>query len=110
MNLSEHFSLDELTFSQIALRHGIDNTPDDAEIANLIELCTTLLEPCRGILGAPLYIDSGFRFAPLPYDQIIFECAAWIHIAIAPAGQKPRREALTATGRPGAWVYQLIGR
>jgi len=46
--------------------------------------------------------------ADLPYDQIIFECAAWIHLAIAPPGAEPRRQALTATGNPGAWQYQLV--
>lgn len=36
------------------------------------------------------------RTSPLPYDQIIFECAAWIHLAVAPDGQAPRRQALLA--------------
>ena len=43
----------------------------------------------------------------LPFDQIIFECRAWIHLAIAPVGVEPRRQALTASGSPGAWHYAL---
>jgi len=44
----------------------------------------------------------------LPFDQAIFECRSWIHIAIAPEGLKPRREALTAMGSPGHWKYERI--
>ena len=61
MNLSTHFSLEELTRSQSALRKGIDNTPGPSEIKNLSRLCIDLLEPIRGVLGVPMHIDSGFR-------------------------------------------------
>lgn len=63
--LSDHFSLEELTFSQIASRSGLDNTPTPAQIANLTRLCETVLEPARVLLGVPLHIDSGFRSASL---------------------------------------------
>src|SRR5207245_2687878 len=61
--LSEHFSLEELTFSQIAARTGVNNDPSANPIimANLTRLCETLLEPARLILGVPLHIDSGYR-------------------------------------------------
>ena len=45
------------------------------------------------------------RNSDLPYDQIIFECKAWIHIGKARPGKTPRRQALTATGGPGSWHY-----
>ena len=48
------------------------------------------------------------RTSDLPYDQIIIECNAWIHIAIAPADRQPRREALTASGSPGHWTYEAV--
>ena len=35
MQLTENFSLHELTKSETALRHGLDNTPGDDEINNL---------------------------------------------------------------------------
>lgn len=41
----------------------------------------------------------------LPFDMIIFECLSWIHLAVAPAGSQPRRNAMTASGRPGHWTY-----
>lgn len=147
MNLSLHFTLGELSASEIALRKGIPNTPGEDEVANLKRLCEEVLEPARTLLGVPLHINSGFRsrmvnkavggaivsahtygraadFVPvgmslgdafealrkssLPYDQIIFECAAWIHMAIAAEEIEPRRQALTATGRPGEWHYERI--
>lgn len=49
------------------------------------------------------------RHAPgLPLDQIIIECNAWIHLAIAPAGQQPRHMALEAIGKPGQWAYSTV--
>jgi len=48
------------------------------------------------------------RTSDLPYDQIIFECKEWIHLGMAADGVTPRREALTATGGPGAWHYQKV--
>lgn len=59
--LSPHFTLEELVFSNIAVRRGIDNTPNAVQVANLTRLCTTQLEAAREIVGAPIHIDSGFR-------------------------------------------------
>lgn len=59
--LSAHFSLEELTFSEAAQRHGCLNTPDAAQIEHLKMLCAQILEPARTILGCPLHINSGFR-------------------------------------------------
>ena len=61
MNLSKHFSLEELVRSQAAVRRGIDNTPGPDELARLVELCTHILEPLRMRLGRPVYVNSGYR-------------------------------------------------
>lgn len=60
MQLSKHFTLDEFTFSQTAIRNGLDNTPSPAVIANLQNLCNNLLEPLRERVG-PIRITSGYR-------------------------------------------------
>lgn len=60
MNLSEHFTLEELTASETAARNDWDNTPNGTEIANLVRLAN-LLEDVRKILGKPITINSGFR-------------------------------------------------
>lgn len=60
MNLSEHFTLEELTHSEIAIRKGLDNTPDAIAQANLAELAG-FLEQVRALLGVPLIIHSAYR-------------------------------------------------
>ena len=65
MILSENFSLDELTKSQEAIRLGIDNTPDDEQIGNLILLCKNILQPIRNHFGKVVSVSSGYRSAAL---------------------------------------------
>jgi zinc D-Ala-D-Ala carboxypeptidase len=60
MNLSTHFTLEELTVSQSASRLGIDNSPTAQDLANLRELAQAL-EQVRALLGRPLLITSGYR-------------------------------------------------
>lgn len=61
MELSQHFTLKELTHSNTAIRKGIDNTPSQEVINNLKELCVNVLEPLRQKLGKPLRVTSGYR-------------------------------------------------
>ena len=61
MNLSPHFTLDELTESATALRLGIDNTPLPWEIEALTRLCEQILEPLREHFGKPVAVTSGYR-------------------------------------------------
>lgn len=58
--LSEHFTLEELTRSEVALRKGLDNTPTPEIVANLTELALGL-EKVRDLLGHPIHINSGYR-------------------------------------------------
>lgn len=61
MNLSPHFTVEELTFSSTAQRLGIDNTPTDTVLKNLYRLASCL-EVVRAIVGGePIHIDSGYR-------------------------------------------------
>lgn len=61
MQLSTNFSLRELAKSQEALRRGIDNSPDAAEIENLRQLAQNILQPVRDHFGKPFSPSSGFR-------------------------------------------------
>lgn len=65
MRLSPHFTLEELVFSQTAERLGIDNSPTAEVIANLARLCEEVLEPTRQMIGAPIWVTSGYRSAAL---------------------------------------------
>ena len=61
MNLTDHFSLGELTFSSTGTRLGIDNTPNDEIVENL-KRTAELLEKVRKLFNNnPLHIDSGYR-------------------------------------------------
>ena len=60
MQLSEHFSLGELTASEIAARKGLENFPTGVELDNLARLAEKL-EEVRKVLGKPIMINSAFR-------------------------------------------------
>lgn len=146
MKLSAHFTLDELIASQYAARHGLDNMPSDAIVANLERLCADLLEPLRIAVGRPIVVSSGYRSPEVnraiggssgsahmlglaaditvpglsvqavckeivklkrPFDQIIDEYSAWVHVAIAAKNKKPRMQQLVARrfGNGGQTVY-----
>lgn len=61
MNLTPHFTLEELTASEVADRNGWDNTPSDAELKNLKRLAD-FLEQVKVVLGGkPVMINSAFR-------------------------------------------------
>ena len=86
MNLSEHFTLEELTYSDTAIRAGIDNTAPVDLYDNLRRLCV-LLESVRKILARPIRINSGYRCMALnqlvkgqPLSQHLVGCAADIKI------------------------------
>jgi hypothetical protein len=61
MNLSPHFTLEELTSSEIAERNGWDNIPNDQELENLKRLAEFLEEVKTALGGKPVIINSAFR-------------------------------------------------
>ena len=61
MQLSKHFSLEEMERSQTAQRMGIKNKAGSGEIKNLTDLCYNVLEPCRAKFEKPIRISSGYR-------------------------------------------------
>ena len=61
MQLTNNFSLAEMVKSDTALRHDMDNTPGEAEIANLKTLCEKVLQPVRDKFQTGVKVNSGFR-------------------------------------------------
>jgi len=58
MNLTENFTLEELTHTS---HRQFDNTPNDAELANLRRLAE-FLEQVKEVLGGkPIMVNSAFR-------------------------------------------------
>jgi hypothetical protein len=58
MNLTEHFTLEELTATS---HRQFDNTPNDAEMANLVLLAEFLEQVKAALDGKPVMINSAFR-------------------------------------------------
>jgi hypothetical protein len=58
MNLTEHFTLEELTATS---HRQFDNTPNASEMANLVRLAAFLEEVKTVLGGKPVMINSGFR-------------------------------------------------
>ena len=59
--MTPHFTLEELTASETAERHGWDNTPNDQELANLVRLAEFLEQVKEVLAGKPIIISSGLR-------------------------------------------------
>ena len=60
MQLTEHFSLEELVSSQVASRLNIPNVPSADTIHRLTHLAEAL-EAVHTLLGVPVIISSGYR-------------------------------------------------
>jgi zinc D-Ala-D-Ala carboxypeptidase len=61
VNLTQNFTLSEMTKSETALRFGMDNTPTSSEIENLRILCENVLQPVRNYYGMGVKVNSGYR-------------------------------------------------
>ncbi len=65
MKLSNNLSLAEVTKSQTAIRHGIDNNPSAEELENLKRVAERVFQPVREHFATPIYVSSGFRCVEL---------------------------------------------
>ena len=59
--ISKHISYKEGTNSVTAIRRGIDNTPNDEQLNNMVLLAEKVFEPLRAWVGGPIKINSFFR-------------------------------------------------
>ncbi len=65
MNLTPHFTLEEMTFSEAAARFGLSNAPGERELTNLRRIAGTM-ESIRVLLGFnPILVHSGYRSIPV---------------------------------------------
>ena len=90
MNLSPHFTLEELTHTDHRL---LDTTPNDAETANLMRLAELLEQVKTALGGKPVMVNSAFRSKAVndavgskDNSQHRLGCAADIRVP----GMKPR--------------------
>ena len=87
MNLSDHFTLEELTYSDISVRHNLDNSPSGDVVVNLTRLAK-FLEVVRSLLSKPIHINSAYRSTNVnnllgskPTSQHCIGCAADITVS-----------------------------
>ena len=63
--ISEHVSYKEGVYSTTATRRGIDNVPNDEQLANMGLIAEKIFEPLRKYVGGPVKINSFFRSVKL---------------------------------------------
>jgi len=63
--ISKHISFDEATVSPTALRLGIKNEPNEAELSAMRLVAELCFEPLRNWYGKPIKINSFFRCSQL---------------------------------------------
>ena len=61
MRISKNFTYDEMVYSATAERLKLDNTPNEKELAELVKLVNTILQPIRDKWGRAIVVTSGFR-------------------------------------------------
>ena len=99
MNLTEHFTLAELTHTD---HRELENTPNESEAVNTAVGSKNTSQHRIGaacdfrVPGmAPDAVVRAIIAADLPYDQIIREFDAWTHISVPnTAVAQPRQQAL----------------
>jgi len=86
MQLSEHFTLEELTVSEAAARQGLSNEPTGEALENLKRLAE-FLEDVRALIGKPIRVNSAYRSPEVnaavggsKTSQHCFGCAADIRV------------------------------
>jgi hypothetical protein len=61
VQITKHFTLEELCASATAKARGIQNRPNAQQIIALVYLTCYVLEPLREAMNEPIPISSGFR-------------------------------------------------
>jgi zinc D-Ala-D-Ala carboxypeptidase len=61
VKISKHLSYNEVVKSYTAIKKGIDNTPSECQLKNVIVWANNIFDPVRAFIGAPLGCASIFR-------------------------------------------------
>lgn len=102
--LSEHFCLEELTYSRTAVEYAIDNVPLPEAKASLQHLVVCLLEPLRQLYKKPIAVLSGYRNAEV--NRLVGGVATSQHVkgeaadCYTPEGPSKLLELLMRSGLP----------
>ncbi len=99
MNLTEHFTLEELTHTD---HREFENVPNEAELENLNRLAKFLEDVKTALGGKPVMVNSAFRSKQVndavgskDSSQHRIGCAVDIRVpGLSVAGAAPRKQAL----------------
>ena len=112
MNLTPHFTLEELTHTD---HRELDNTPNDAELENIKRLAEFLEELKTVLGGKPIMVNSAFRSKAVndavgskDTSQHRIGCAADIRVPAMTPDQVVR--AIIASGLPYDQVIREFDR
>ena len=61
MNLTAHFTFEEIIESEYAIRHNLSNVPTDPDIVGNLHILAAGLERVRSKVCRPMVISSGYR-------------------------------------------------
>ena len=59
--ISKNITYKEAIYSQTAKRKGIENKPNDEQMANMFSIAEMIFQPLRSWVGGPIKITSFFR-------------------------------------------------
>jgi hypothetical protein len=112
LNLSPHFTLEELTRSDTAVRLGIDNAAPQDVLPHLLVLAQGL-EDVRLLLGNAVHVLSGYRCEDLERVLCAKDFAAWCSSPATPGMKSPgantSRRRLTRAVTPATSWCQASG-
>ena len=107
--ISKHISYKEGVYSTTALRRGINNEPNEEQLANMKLIGEKIFEPLRLFVGGPInrYIKDN-----LDFDQMIWEFGDdnnpnWVHVSYV-SPEKNRKVCLKAYKEKGRTKYKTI--
>lgn len=108
MQLTDHFSLEELTASSTAQRLGIANTPSLETVASLTRLAMGL-EQVRVILGSQaIHVDSGYRCEDLERVLCAKDYQRWCNARGKPQTSSSWAEYFTSKAHPQGFAADIV--
>jgi len=79
MKITNNFTLEELCYSLVADKKGIENYPNAQQKEAIEALAKNVLQPIRDFIGVPLHINSCFRSEKL--NKLISKVPTSYHLA-----------------------------
>ena len=112
--MMEQITLEDLIYSPLADREGIDNTPPEAARCMLKILLNHVLSPIERLIGQPLRVVSGYRSAALNrlvkgrrFSHHIIGCAADISVG-SRTGNRQLYHQLRRFAKEGVLRYSAL--